>query len=63
MLCQDEEDGEDADAPMVDEDISAGDPADSDTPTSGETVDGSQIVNDTFIEMLREASFFFFFSL
>lgn len=60
VLCQDEEDGEDADAPMVDEDMSTGGPDDGDTLTSGETVDGSQIVNDKFIEMLREASFFFF---
>lgn len=62
VLCQDdEEDGEDADASKVDEDVSGGDPADGDTPASGETVDGPQMHNATFLEMLREATVFFFF--
>lgn len=35
---------------MEDEDMSAGDPADGNTPTSGETADGPQMENATFID-------------
>lgn len=60
MLCQDEKEVEDSDG-SYDEDVSEGDPAEGDTPSSGATVDGPQMGNDTFIDMLREASVFFFF--
>lgn len=56
MLCHNEEDGEEKD-----EDMTAGDLTDANTTTSGETVDGTQMVNNKFINAQGGMFFLFLF--